>query len=438
MPFVSTVTRRRARGATLAELLIVLGCTAVLVLAGARAFGISIDDKVAAQAACVASLGAGCGGEPSSESGADLSVGESPDALQSSSPRLARRAQRGSAGSGGPVEPTFEVYDDTFVPRDKEPWLDAMGIQRRPIEVLVDRQSYQSLIDNGYTPEAFLDAHADRMNDLLAAAGINMRVYIAEIRYVETVTNDQRGPWAVRNSGNWPLTTYDAATLPGADGIEMALIHEWGHSVLGLWDDYGFDVHVASATDVFEVGATPEHPDSVLIHEGPQGLMNSNDAYFSDWVVPLLNARAAADEDYRPHEAVAVTADDLSTETTLTFDDWNRGYPISVYQTEGIVGSDDNSRKQLSSTPVLTGSVSADGTFVIDAEALFADILAQPNGSGQSNESRTASGVVMITVGGPSGPEQYWLDLTDFVYAQQQATAASSDEVVIDLPPRSR
>jgi pilus assembly protein Flp/PilA len=52
---------RDDRGASLVEYLVLVGCVAVLVLAGFRAFGTSVRDKASAQAACVSSLDCAAG-----------------------------------------------------------------------------------------------------------------------------------------------------------------------------------------------------------------------------------------------------------------------------------------------------------------------------------------------------------------------------------------
>lgn len=59
----------------------------------------------------------------------------------------------------------------------------------------------------------------------------------------------------------------------------------------------------------------------------------------------------------------------------------------------------------------------------------FEAILSQPNSSEQSNESRTASGTVMVAVETEDGPVYQYLDLSDFFVADLE----QGDEATHDL-----
>jgi hypothetical protein len=310
-----------------------------------------------------------------------------------------------------PGTPVFETVDADFVPLVKDTYLDAGGIQHRPIEVVIDRATYNNLVAMGRDPQEFVQAHVDAMNQMLRDAGVNMMLEVGAIRYVESMTDAQRGPWNVANSGNWPLTSYDptkSAFWNAATGIDEGLLHEWGHSVLGLWDDYGFDVHAQDA-------ANPLVPGTTLIYNGPDGLMSqTRPPFIPEWVVPLLNERAAANDPYRPHEYVQIDADNLPQTATLQLDPALAGQTITIHQ--GYMVND--TTKAMNPTPAITGTVAADGTFIVDPQSLFAAVLAA--GNDQSHVSRTGAGTILIAVQTPSGPQYQWLNLADFVLARTQ------------------
>ncbi len=317
-----------------------------------------------------------------------------------------------------PPEPVFETVDGSFVPLELEVRNEG-GIQYRPIEMVVDRTTYDNIIALGVTPEEFMQAHVDEMNTILEASGVNMRVEVGEIRYVESMTSDQRGPWNVSNSGRWPLTSYDPTGSSGWTPdtlIDTGLLHEWGHSVLGLWDDYGFDVHAASADDPFSPGSTK-------IYAGPASLMGvPRDPVIAPWAVAQLNDIAAAGTGYQPHVAVGVTEADIPDRATLIFNPSLAGRAVTVHFRDPAGGFDEDA--------YLTGVISPDGRFVVDPSSLFENILDADSTSSQSHLSRTEWGTMLIAVEGASGPEYFYLDMTNFVEAQlDQGNEAS---IVID------
>jgi hypothetical protein len=105
-----------------------------------------------------------------------------------------------------PTAPAFEPFTDAFVPLVKEAYADAAGVQHRPIEVVIDRATYDDIVALGMDPAEFVDRHVRRMNEILANSGVRIVIDAPTLRYVESMTSDQRGPWNVANSGNWPLT----------------------------------------------------------------------------------------------------------------------------------------------------------------------------------------------------------------------------------------
>jgi hypothetical protein len=308
--------------------------------------------------------------------------------------------------------PVFVPFTDAFVPLAKEAYVDAAGVQHRPLEVVIDRATHDDIVALGMDPAEFVDRHVRRMNEILANSGVRIVIDTPTLRYVESMTADQRGPWNVANSGNWPLTGgFDPTKLGywnAAEQTDYGLLHEWGHSVLGLWDDYGFDVHAADAAHPFDPGGT-------LVYTGPDGLMGTNDmrgGRISAWQAMLLNRWVDEGVGLDPHRHVGITEDDIPRETVLRLDPALAGRDIFVYQSY-----DDGGTKRMNAGPVFSGSVGTDGTFALDSRALFAEILGAPDGGGQSHLARTSSGTVLVGVGTDAGTQFYWLDLSDFVMA---------------------
>ena len=323
-----------------------------------------------------------------------------------------------------PTAPAFVPFTDTFAPLAKAAYVDAAGVQHRPIEVVIDRATYDDIVALGMDPSEFIDRHVQRMNQILANSGVEIVIDAPNIRYVESMTADQRGPWNVANSGNWPLTGgFDPTKLGywnATEQMDYGLLHEWGHSVLGLWDDYGFDVHAVDAAHPFDAGNT-------RVYTGPDGLMGADmmNGRISAWQAMLLNRWVAEGVGLDPHGHVGITNDDIPRETVLRLDASLAGREISIYQS-----FNDGGTKRMNPLAVFSGNVNPDGTFAFDSGALFGEILGAANAGDQSNLARTSSGTVLVGVNTDSGTQYYWLDLSDFVMAR---TAA--ERPTIDLGP---
>jgi len=315
-----------------------------------------------------------------------------------------------------PTGPVFVPFTDTFEPLAKAAYVDASGVQHRPIEVVIDRATYDDIVALGMDPSEFVDRHVQRMNQILANSGVKILIDAPNIRYVESMTADQRGPWNVANSGNWPLTGgFDPTKLGywnATEQMDYGLLHEWGHSVLGLWDDYGFDVHAADAAHPFDAGST-------RVYTGPDGLMgaeNMMNGTISTWQAMLLNRWVAEGVGLDPHGHVGINNDDIPRETVLQLDASLAGREIFVYQS-----FNDGGTKRMNPRAVYSGNVNSDSTFAFDSRALFGEILGAASAGDQSNLARTSSGTVLVGVNADSGTQYYWLDLSDFVMARTTA-----------------
>ena len=324
-----------------------------------------------------------------------------------------------------PTEPAFVPFTDAFEPLAKAAYVDAAGVQHRPIEVVIDRATYDDLAALGMDPSDFVNRHVQRMNQILANSGVKIVIDAPNIRYVESMTSDQRGPWNVANSGNWPLTGgFDPTKLGywnATEQMDYGLLHEWGHSVLGLWDDYGFDVHALDAAHPFDAGTT-------RVYGGPDGLMGAGSTKsetISAWQAMLLNRWVAEGVGLDPHRSVGITSDDVPRETVLQLDPALAGREVFVYQS-----FNDNGTKRMNPQAAFNGAVGPDGTYAFDSRALFGEILGAASAGDQSNLARTSSGTVLVGVNTDAGTQYYWLDLSDFVMAR-----TTSERPTIRLGP---
>ena len=315
-----------------------------------------------------------------------------------------------------PTEPAFVPFTDAFEPLAKAAYVDAAGVQHRPIEVVIDRATYDDLAALGMDPSDFVNRHVQRMNQILANSGVKIVIDAPNIRYVESMTSDQRGPWNVANSGNWPLTGgFDPTKLGywnATEQMDYGLLHEWGHSVLGLWDDYGFDVHALDAAHPFDAGNT-------RVYGGPDGLMGAGTrrARRSRHGRPCSSTAGSPRESGSIRtDSVGITNDDIPRETVLQLDASLAGREIFVYQS-----FNDGGTKRMNPQAVFSGNVNPDGTFPFDSGALFGEILGAASAGDQSNLARTSSGTVLVGVNRDSGTQYYWLDLSDFVMARTTA-----------------
>jgi hypothetical protein len=301
-------------------------------------------------------------------------------------------------------------------------WTDSTGIQHRPLQVVIDKKTYDDLVAAGLNPQDYIQRHVDEMNRILAQSGANVRIDLADIRYVDAVTNDQRGPWIQSDAGNWALTGgFNPSGLGywnSDDQIDYGLIHEWGHAVLGLWDDYGFDVQTKSDSDPFDFGDD-------VVHHGPTGLMSDdNPPLISPWQVALLNEGIKNGVGFDPGEFIGVKAGDLPTQAELDFGTSLAGAKFHIFGTELV-----NGQKDVHQPALFDGALDASGHLTLDGTKLFADILNASDQGSQQNLARSAGGTFLVEIDTASGPVFRWIDLSMFVAAK--AAAGGSNAVVI-------